>query len=58
MLCDKPDKRSIMTYVSQFVRTFGEKQSLLDGHAQHAAFLEWLNVAYVMDLRREQQDVF
>lgn len=58
ILSVKPDKRSIMTYVSQFVRAFGERRALQDGHAQYADFLEWLNVAYVMDLRREQQEVF
>ncbi|CAI4225795.1 unnamed protein product [Auanema sp. JU1783] len=59
VLCEKPDKRSIITYVSQFVHTFGERKPMEDEQPEtHSKFIEWLNVTSIMDLRYEQQQVY
>ncbi|KAK6031317.1 hypothetical protein OSTOST_02528 [Ostertagia ostertagi] len=54
VLCAKPDKRSIITYVSQFVRTYG-KPAPVEEHNVHTEFLEWLAFTSQLDLRNNEQ---
>lgn len=41
---DRPDERSIMTYVAQFLHKYPEPKcdALADLQAEHAALLHWL----------------
>lgn len=52
MMIEKPDKRSVITYVSQFVRMFGER-SPMQGREQHEIFLAWLEATYLLCTRHE-----
>ncbi|KIH67654.1 hypothetical protein ANCDUO_02014 [Ancylostoma duodenale] len=56
VLCQKPDKRSIITYVSQFIRAFGESPPVEEPNV-YAEFLEWLSHAYKLDLVNSEQGV-
>ncbi|KJH52968.1 hypothetical protein DICVIV_00837 [Dictyocaulus viviparus] len=46
----KPDKRSIITYVSQFIRAFGKSPPVAEECDVHSEFVEWLSKAYRLDL--------
>ncbi|EGT50695.1 hypothetical protein CAEBREN_32304 [Caenorhabditis brenneri] len=52
MMIEKPDKRSVITYVSQFVRMFGER-SPMQGREQHEIFLSWLESTYLLCTRHD-----
>ncbi|PIC51505.1 hypothetical protein B9Z55_001996 [Caenorhabditis nigoni] len=52
MMIERPDKRSVITYVSQFVRMFGER-SPMQGREQHAMFLTWLEATYLLCTRHD-----
>uniref|UniRef100_A0A1I7TJX3 Calponin-homology (CH) domain-containing protein n=2 Tax=Caenorhabditis tropicalis TaxID=1561998 RepID=A0A1I7TJX3_9PELO len=52
MMIEKPDKRSVITYVSQFVRMFGER-SPMQGREQHELFLSWLEATYLLCTRHD-----
>uniref|UniRef100_A0A8R1HXP6 Calponin-homology (CH) domain-containing protein n=1 Tax=Caenorhabditis japonica TaxID=281687 RepID=A0A8R1HXP6_CAEJA len=52
IMTEKPDKRSVITYVSQFVRMFGER-SPLQGREQHEVFLAWLEATYLLCTRHD-----
>ncbi|VDO60397.1 unnamed protein product [Heligmosomoides polygyrus] len=53
----KPDKRSIITYVSQFIRTYGKSPPVEDNTA-HKDFLEWLAFTYRLDLKNNEQGMY
>ena len=55
VICEKPDHRSIMTYVSQFIRAFGERKPMED--TEQSGFMEWLKVASAMKLIEEEIEV-
>ncbi|CAD6184179.1 unnamed protein product [Caenorhabditis auriculariae] len=50
VMTEKPDRRSVITYVSQFIRMFGER-SPMQGREQHVHFLEWLESTHVQNFR-------
>uniref|UniRef100_A0A7I4XY83 Calponin-homology (CH) domain-containing protein n=1 Tax=Haemonchus contortus TaxID=6289 RepID=A0A7I4XY83_HAECO len=57
VLCAKPDKRSIITYVSQFVRTYGRPAPVEEPNL-HTEFLEWLAFTSKLDLKNNEQGMY
>ncbi|EYC45264.1 hypothetical protein Y032_0433g1368 [Ancylostoma ceylanicum] len=57
VLFQKPDKRSIITYVSQFIRAFGDSPPVEEPNV-YAEFLEWLSHAYKLDLVNSEQGMY
>ncbi|KAJ1374413.1 CAMSAP CH domain [Parelaphostrongylus tenuis] len=58
VLCTKPDKRSIITYVSQFIRAFGESLPVTEGNDIYSDFLQWLSTACSLDFINSEQGIY
>ncbi|VDL73916.1 unnamed protein product [Nippostrongylus brasiliensis] len=58
VLCQKPDKRSIITYVSQFARISGRSAPVEESNPTHTEFLDWLAATCRLDLKNNEQGMY